>query len=353
MKPNRASGPIILFGSGETSPSGQMIFDRLLRELPKSPTIALLETPAGFELNSAQVVKKIADYLTHHLQNYNPQPKAIPARKKRTAFSPDSPEVVDPMLEADLIFMGPGSPTFAVRQLEDSLAWHYLLARHRLGTSLAFSSAAVIAVGAYALPIYEIFKVGEDLHWKTGLDLFRIYGLSLTFVPHWNNNDGGTELDTSRCFIGKTRFEQLVSMLPEDQTVVGIDEHTALYFDCAGGEARVFGKGKVKVMNGEGVFTIKHGEVLPFEVLGHCHEPDIHQAIPPEIWEKAIDSSQAFQAKRTQDEKVPTEVLALVEQRESARTAKDWVRADALRDQIRESGWQVEDTLEGPLVRRA
>lgn len=343
----------MLFGSGETSPSGQMIFDMLLRELPKSPKIALLETPAGFELNSAQVVKKIADFLTHRLQNYDPRPVAIPARKKRTAFSPDSPEVVDPMLNADLIFLGPGSPTYAVRQLEDSLAWHYLLARHRLGTSLAFSSAAVIAVSAYALPIYEIFKVGEDLHWKTGLDLFRIYGLSLTFVPHWNNNDGGTELDTSRCYIGKSRFEQLMSMLPEGQTVVGIDEHTALFFDCAGGEARVFGKGKVTVMNGEGVFTIKQGEVVPFEVLGHCHEPDIHQAIPPEIWEKVIDISQAVQTKPTQDEKPPTEVLALVKQRESARTAKDWVTADALRERISDCGWQVEDTLGGPILRKA
>jgi hypothetical protein len=353
MKSERASGPIMLFGSGETSPSGQKIFNRLLREFPRSSKIALLETPAGFELNAAQVVEKIADFLTHHLQNFHPHPLAIPARMKGTDLSPDSPEVVDPILEADLIFMGPGSPTYAVRQLEGSLAWNYVLARHGLGAGLAFSSAAVIASSAYALPIYEIYKVGEDLHWKNGLNLFSLYGLSLTFVPHWNNNDGGSELDTSRCFMGKSRFKQLLALLPVDQTVVGIDEHTGLYFDCAGGEARVYGKGSVTVMNGEDVFNIIHGDRVPFEALGHCHEPDINQVILPEIWEKALQFSQAVQTRQIRDEEQPAEIMALVKQRETARAAKDWVAADILRDQIRESGWLVEDSPEGPSLRIA
>ena len=72
----------------------------------------------------------------------------MPARKRGTLDSPDEPQVVAPLLEADLIFMGPGSPTYAVRQLSDSLAWHYLLARHRLGAALVLASAAVIAISA-------------------------------------------------------------------------------------------------------------------------------------------------------------------------------------------------------------
>ena len=45
------------------------------------------------------------------------------------------------------------------------------------------ASAAAIAASAYALPVYEIYKVGEDPHWKPGLDFFSLYGLSLVLVP--------------------------------------------------------------------------------------------------------------------------------------------------------------------------
>ena len=165
-------GLIVLFGSGETSPSGQKVFNFVFQSMPSSPRVALLETPAGFELNSAQVIDRVKTFLLHHLQNYDPEITAIPARKRGTAYSPDDPAIVYPLLEADLIFMGPGSPSYAVRQLRDSFAWYYMLARHRLGAAMVLASAATIAVGAYSLPVYEIYKVGEDLHWKKGLDLF-------------------------------------------------------------------------------------------------------------------------------------------------------------------------------------
>jgi cysteinyl-tRNA synthetase len=50
---------------------------------------------------------------------------------------------------------------------------------------------------------------------------------------------------------------------------------------------------------------------------------------------------------------VPDEVRALVESREESRKAKDWARADSLRDEILGHGFTVEDRPEGPLVKRA
>ena len=44
---------------------------------------------------------------------------------------------------------------------------------------------------------------------------------------------------------------------------------------------------------------------------------------------------------------IPAEVLALVEQRKEARKAKDFVQADALRDQITALGWQIRETRQG------
>lgn len=45
---------------------------------------------------------------------------------------------------------------------------------------------------------------------------------------------------------------------------------------------------------------------------------------------------------------VPAEVSALVEQRQQARTAKDWKKSDELRDAIAALGWTVKDTKDGP-----
>jgi len=75
--PQSIPGPIVLFGSGETSPSGQKVFDQVFRRLPPNPRIGLLETPAGFELNSTQVIGRVGDFLKHNLQNFNPTSPGI------------------------------------------------------------------------------------------------------------------------------------------------------------------------------------------------------------------------------------------------------------------------------------
>jgi cysteinyl-tRNA synthetase len=49
---------------------------------------------------------------------------------------------------------------------------------------------------------------------------------------------------------------------------------------------------------------------------------------------------------------VPDDVASLVEAREDARAARDWARADSLRDEIAEAGWEVRDTPDGAVVRK-
>src|SRR4030095_3690215 len=114
-------GQIAFLGSGEPSLAGGRIFEALARKIDEPLRIALMETPAGFELNSAQVVGKVGDFMNTRLQNYKPVVDLVPARKKNSAFSPDDPEIIKPLLHANIIFMGPGSPTYTIRQLKDSL----------------------------------------------------------------------------------------------------------------------------------------------------------------------------------------------------------------------------------------
>jgi cysteinyl-tRNA synthetase len=46
-------------------------------------------------------------------------------------------------------------------------------------------------------------------------------------------------------------------------------------------------------------------------------------------------------------EEAPLELRRLAEEREAARTARDFERADAIRDQLAEAGWQIRDTPDG------
>jgi hypothetical protein len=335
-----------LFGSGETSASGQKVFDWLLRRLPSPVRVAILETPAGFELNSAQVAGRIGEFLDHRLQNYRPQVIVVPARKRGTPWSPDSPEVAALIPGAHVIFLGPGSPTYAVRQLRDSLTWQTAVACHRQGAALVLASAAIVAAGAYALPVYEIYKVGEDLNWRDGLDLLGPYGLSLALISHWNNNDGGADLDTSRCWMGHGRFEQLMAMLPPGVTIAGIDEHTALVLDLAAGTGHVIGRGGVSLLGGGEERRFEHGHGFPLIELGPFRQPFGEIELPAEV-EALVHKVQPG----IQSEPVPgplPDVLQLVEEREAARARRDWAAADALRGQIAALGWRVSDTPDGP-----
>jgi len=335
-------GQIAFLGSGETSLAGGRIFEMLARELPEQPRIVLLETPAGFELNSNQVTGRVAEFMEKRLQNYKPTIEVVPARKRGTDFSPDDPEIVKPLLTADMIFLGPGSPTYAVRQLKDSLAWNILQARHRLGATLVFASAATIATGAWALPVYEIFKVGEDVHTVPGLNLFADFGLHLSIIPHWNNAEGGTDLDTSRCFVGLDRFNQWCAEIPSENTTLGLDEHTGLVLDFPAGECQVLGVSSVSLVRECDPEIYGTGSTFPLSELGDFRVPEpLESGIPDEVW-KMVET-----ANQPDDNGPPPEALEMLAEREQARADKNWSESDRLRDEIAALGWQVQDTPEG------
>ena len=343
-KKSMSPGPVAFFGSGETAPNGRKVFQALFERLPSSPRISLLETPAGFELNSPEVAGNIADFLEHSLQNFNPRTTLIPARKRGTVQSPEDPEILAPILTSDMIFMGPGSPSYAIRQLQSSLAWDYFTVRHRLGAGVALASASTIAVGSFALPVYEIYKVGEDIHWLEGLNFFGPYGLSLVFVPHWNNKEGGESLDTSRCFMGKARFQPLKAMLPDDQSIVGIDEHTGLIMDLEDESCDVIGLGNVTIQKGESEKKHRAGNTFSIYELGEFRLPDASEGIPKKILELALEK----EAENVQTEQKPNQkVKKLLDKRKQAREREHWESSDQLREKIAQLGWEVRDTPDG------
>ncbi len=336
-------GRIAFLGSGETSLAGGRIFESLARFISDPIHVSIMETPAGFELNASIVAGRVGDFLKTRLQNYKPTVDLIPARKQGTDFSPDNLEILNPLLSANIIFMGPGSPTYLARQLRGTLAWEIIRARHRLGATLIFSSAATISVGAWVLPVYEIYKVGEDVHAKEGLNFFSDFGLNLSFVPHWNNAEGGIDLDTSRCFVGRERFDQWRKLLPADSVMLGLDEHTGIIMNCEDNTCDVSGVSSISIIKPESMEMYPAGASFSLSELGKIIYPDsAEKGIRPEVWEMALNAS-----KVDDSEAPPDEALKLLEQRKEARTRKDFAESDRLRDQIATLGWTVQDSKEG------
>lgn len=337
-----ALGQIAFLGSGETSLAGGRIFETLAKRINQPLRIALLETPAGFELNSAQVVGRVGDFMRTRLQNYKPVVNVIPARKKGSAFSPDDREIIRPLLYANMIFMGPGSPTYAIRHLKDSLAWDVIRARHRLGATLIFASAATISVGAHALPVYEIYKVGQDVHVVDGLNLFSDFGLHVSFIPHWNNAEGGVDLDTSRCFIGMERFNEWCGLVPSENVTLGLDEHTGIIMDFESGTCEISGVSSVSIVGDCDPIMHPAGMKFPLSEIGDIQLPDPIQAgIPSQVWDMVVN------APSPEDDKPSDQVIALAEKRLDARAEKNWSESDRLRDEISALGWTVQDSTGG------
>jgi cyanophycinase-like exopeptidase len=339
-------GPIALLGSGETSPAGGRIFETIAQRFPKPLRIAILETPAGFELNSNKVAGRVGEFLKIRLQNFSPQIDVVQARKRGTPFSPDNLEILWPLLQANLIFMGPGSPTYAIRQLRNSLAWDLVRLRHRQGAALVFASAAVVAIGACALPVYEVYKVGEDVRVVPGLDLFADFNLQLSFLPHWNNTDGGDEVDTSRCFVGIERFNQWCSLLPAGHTTIGLDEHTGAIIDFVAGKCTVNGVSSLTILRECNPEIFPAGAEFPIAELGEIRLPvELEAGISARAW-TAIQAV----AGNENPEGIPAEILKLAEERQQARLSQNWEYADSLRQEIARLGWIIQDTPDGQKI---
>ncbi|MCC6568292.1 MAG: hypothetical protein IT315_03560, partial [Anaerolineales bacterium] len=220
--------------------------------------------------------------------------------------------------------------------------WDVIRARHRLGATLIFASAATISIGAHALPVYEIYKVGQDVHAVNGLNFFGDFGLHISFIPHWNNAEGGADLDTSRCFIGMDRFAEWCDLLPAENQTVGLDEHTGLIVDIETGQCEVSGVSSVSIVRECDPEMYPAGSKFKLSELGEVKIPSPSEKdIPPHVWDMVVSASGA------EDDKPSDEVIALAKERLAARANKNWAESDRLRDKISALGWTVQDAKDG------
>jgi len=240
---------LVIMGSGETAPtmvrSHRMVMERLGAaregaEAAQAPGV-LLETPFGFQTNAGEIAERTVAYFANSVGT-----TIVPAglRRREDLAGPRGDAIVAALAAAPFVFSGPGSPSFALRQWKGTLVPSILAEKISMGGALVFSSAAALTLGRLTVPVYEIYKVGDDPRWLDGLDLLSAVGLEVAVIPHYDNAEGGTH-DTRYCYLGEERLAALEDQMPEEAFVLGVDEHTALHIDLSEGVVLVSGRGAV------------------------------------------------------------------------------------------------------------
>ncbi len=256
-------GAIVLMGSGELTSTMVEVHKEQMRRAGAVGPAVFLDTPAGFQLNADQISARAVEYFRTRVGH----PMTVASYKGKPTFpSVAAQEACLALKQAGLVLIGPGSPTYAVRQWQDSPIPEILAQRIEAGATLVAASAAALTVGRCTLPVYEIYKVGEGLRWEAGIDLLGRFGFNLVVVPHWNNAEGGTH-DTRRCFMGESRFLELEKLLPADVSVLGLDEHTACILDLDQERADVRGVGRLVLRRAGAESIFEAGQSLPFTIL--------------------------------------------------------------------------------------
>lgn len=327
-------GTIALFGSGETAPGMTKIHRKLLGTLQDVRAINL-NSPYGFQENVDQMTEKLQGYFDLSLQL---PMRTLDLRDVTTASAEDLERFVNAVAGATYVFAGPGSPSYALRQWQTTALRDALLSVAGNGGVVCFSSAAALTLGVATMPVYEIYKAGADPHWLTGLDLLGAFGLSCAIVPHYNNAEGGT-YDTSRCYVGERRLQELERMLPADVGVLGIDEHTAALIDLETRILQVEGKGSVHWRRAGAVTQVPAGQAVALDELGANAVSLTIATPPPQLPAASIDAAE-LAARAARDEAL---VVALEDVRTSARAAGNYAVADAIRAALHAFGVTIRD----------
>lgn len=352
------SGRLVLMGSGETSPSLVATHRRAL-VAAGADAVTILDSPFGFQENADELTRRLGRFFESSLGV-----RVLVAGLRRPAAPPAAVErMLAAVRRSRAVFAGPGSPSYALRVWQGTGIADALADVVAAGGTVTLASAAALTAGSRTIPVYEIYKVGEDPFWLEGLDLTGRLGIPLTVVPHWNNTEGGTH-DTSRCFIGRRRFEELRRDLATP--ILGIDEHTAATLDFDAGTLDVSGVGAATLL-GDAEIVVPAGETVPLPVLRPPlpAPPPAAEAGEGSLLDRLLALEEAARtdaASRRELRAALAEVAdaaaeaearrrglldAVVAARDRARAAGRFTEADLLRDLLAAAGYGVRDTPDG------
>ena len=252
---------LVVMGSGETAPTMVRVHREVFAACPPGPAV-MLDTPFAFQTNRAELVTRTCGYFAQSLGRE--VEVAVWSGSDGSAQEEKSLALLD---RASWAFAGPGSPTYALRRWRGTPVPAALTGVVRRGGTVVLGSAAALTLGTHAVPVYEIYKVGEDPQWVEGLDLLgTLTGVDAAVVPHYDNKEGATH-DTRFCYLGEDRLAALEEQLPDHVGVLGVDEHTAFIVDVEARTITVAGNGVMSVRRRGDTRTFAAGESLGLDEL--------------------------------------------------------------------------------------
>lgn len=269
---------LVVMGSGETAPAMVKQHRAILAEagVPAAGPGVFLDTTFGFQANAEDLVAKTCQYFAESV-GVGVDVATWPRRDRPVT---EQETTLALLSRSRWVFAGPGSPSYALRQWRDTAVPGALLDVVSRGGTLVFGSAAACTVGSHALPVYEIYKVGEDPFLLPGLDLLgSLTGIGAVVIPHYDNAEGG-RYDTRYCYLGEQRLRALEDGLPADVGVLGVDEHTALVIDVETGLATAGGNGRVVLRRRGHERILTGGQQITLTELGAVLRGDV--AVPDE-----------------------------------------------------------------------
>ena len=254
-------------GSGETAPTMVTTHRRLTALLPSPVKAVVLDTPYGFQENAPELAAKAVEYFNTSI-NVDLVVAGL-VRLHDTHLTADPVAIergLRALSDADYIFAGPGSPTYALRQWAGSSVARIMIDKLTNGGIVTFASAAALTLGKATVPVYEVYKVGQDVQALDGLDILASIGINAALIPHYDNTEGANH-DTRFCYLGEARLQMFESLLDADTYVLGVDEHTGLIIDIDAATATVVGNSNVTIRLRSESFVYPTGSVIPLSLL--------------------------------------------------------------------------------------
>ncbi len=255
---------LTIMGSGETAPTMVKLHREVFARLGAGQHRAVfLDTPFGFQENAEELCQRTVEYFRQSI-GHELDVARLPRLVGLDTMNLES--ALAQLRRAELLFAGPGSPTYALRQWAGTPVAQILRDRLAQAGAVTFSSAAALTLGVKTVPVYEIYKSGADPFWLDGLDVLSAIDLPVVVIPHYDNAEGGHH-DTRFCYLGARRLAELEAELPEDVFVLGVDEHTGVLFDLEAGTATVWGRGGMTLRRHGASTVVPAGETVSMDFV--------------------------------------------------------------------------------------
>ena len=260
---------LAIMGSGETAPTMAKVHRALFERLGEATARGtIIDTPYGFQENADELSARTVEFFETSVG----REVTVASCRSRDVDAVTLATAVARIREAAYVMAGPGSPSYALRQWAGGPIPGALADKLAHGGIVTMASAAALTLGVVTIPVYEIYKVGEEPRWLDGLDLLGpATGLRAAVVPHYDNAEGGTH-DTRFCYMGERRLRVLERALPDGAFILGVDGHTAAVLDLDRRVASVSGLGGLTIRVAGRSSFFPAGSEVAFETLGRVAE---------------------------------------------------------------------------------